>query len=396
VIRLALALFAIQAGFHGYTASLPLALGRGGVPDPEIGFIVGIAAIVQVPAALVFGVLLDRFGGTRMLVLGSGAYLLASGILLLPIVEPGGVALPFIVVRILQGIGVAGILPAALSLIPRLAPPSRRGLALAFVGSSHNLTLVVLPPLSIAILGATSLDGVAISILAIVGAGLALAMLRPLPLRDYETSGSQGSPKTLATRRLGFAVRRAWTAPLAIALLFVIHWGVVTSYLPTRADAAGANVGLFFVADGIAVLLLRVPSGWLADRIQPRILVLAGLASTFVAVSLLVLPPTTMLLMLSGAGVGAGAGLVMTPLLVELSRRSTDADRGSAFALYSAMLAVAIVVGSIGTAPIIAFAGFEGALVAPLVAVAIAAAVASGDPGMATSPARARSRTSRA
>src|SRR5687767_15744353 len=30
VIGLAIALFAIQAGFHGYTASLPLALSRGG------------------------------------------------------------------------------------------------------------------------------------------------------------------------------------------------------------------------------------------------------------------------------------------------------------------------------------------------------------------------------
>ena len=41
VLRLAFTLFAVQAGFHGFTASLPVALTRAGVPDPEIGLIVG-------------------------------------------------------------------------------------------------------------------------------------------------------------------------------------------------------------------------------------------------------------------------------------------------------------------------------------------------------------------
>ena len=63
VLRLALALFALQAGFHGFTASLPVALSRAGVPDPQIGLIVGVAALVQVPAAFLAGVIVDRLGG---------------------------------------------------------------------------------------------------------------------------------------------------------------------------------------------------------------------------------------------------------------------------------------------------------------------------------------------
>ena len=50
------------------------------------------------------------------------------------------------------------------------------------------------------------------------------------------------------------------------------------AFLPQRAEAAGANIGLFFVADGIAIMLTRVPSGWLADRVRPIYLVLVGLA----------------------------------------------------------------------------------------------------------------------
>ena len=113
MLRLAFALFAVQAGFHGFTASLPVALARAGVPDPEIGLIVGVAALVQVPAAFLAGVIVDRLGGLRMLTIGGLAYLIGCAILILPGVEPGGPAGPFVVARIFQGIGIAGTLPAA-------------------------------------------------------------------------------------------------------------------------------------------------------------------------------------------------------------------------------------------------------------------------------------------
>jgi MFS family permease len=386
MLRLALALFAVQAGFHGFTASLPLALARAGVPDPQIGLIVGTAALVQVPAALAAGALVDRFGGLRIFAVGGLAYLVGTAILLLPGVEPGGSPVPFLLARLAQGIGIASTLPSALSLVPRLLPPSRRGFGLAFMGSAHNLTLVALPPLSLAILGGSSLHGVAFAMTILIIAGLALAFVAPLPFREQDPPSQESLPS--ARRRLGFAFRSSWAVPLAIVLLYVAHWGVVTAYLPQRAEAVGADIGLFFVADGLAVLLLRVPSGWLADRTRPISLLLAGLGLTTVAIGTLVLPPTTPLLILSGALTGAGAGLLLTPLLVELSRRSGDADRGSAFALFSAALAGALVLGSIGAAPIVAAFGFEAAILVTLAALAVAAGLALADRSFRRMPAR--------
>jgi MFS family permease len=402
LVRLAVALFALQSGFHGFTASLPVALARAGVRDEEIGVIVGLAALVQVPAAFAGGALVDRFGGLRLLAVGAVAYLIGAGVLLLPGVEPAGDRLPFVVARVSQGIGLALTLPSALSLVPRLVAPDRRGFGLAFMGSAHNLTLVAMPPLSLAVLGdGSSLDSVALLAIGMVVVGILVLGLRPVRLRPaIETGHSEGSPSpavggagaagyrpALASRWFGFAFRREWTPPLVITLLYVAHWGVVTAYLPQRAELAGANVGLFFVADGIAVLALRIPSGWLADRVQPRLLVLTGLVATGVAIGLLVLPPATPVLVLAGALTGGGAGLVLTPLLVEISRRSTDADRGSAFALISAALAAALVVGSIGTAPIIASAGFEATILVTIAGLAAATVVALADPGLAATAA---------
>jgi MFS family permease len=402
------ALFAIQAGFHGFTAALPLALAQHGVPDPEIGLIVGTAAVVQFPAAFVAGAMVDRFGGRRLMAGGAVAYLCGAAIFLAPGLDPETTRLPLLLARICQGIGIATTLPAALSLVPDLVEPARRGFALAFVGSAHNLTLVLLPPLSLAVLAASSLTGVAATIVVIVIAGLVVAFLpvaRGQP-RDGEqpnlgsiTTDAATSPPTggsspssprhdpahalpPAVRTLGFAFRLTWLRPLAITLLYVAHWGVITAYLPQRAHAAGADVGLFFVADGLAILLLRVPSGWLADRMPPRRLILVGLALTAIAIGLLLLSPTTLLLVAAGLLTGAGGGLILTPLLLEMSHLSAEEDRGSAFALFSGALAGALVLGSIGGAPIIALAGFEAAIAASIGGVACAGVLTMLDPGL--------------
>src|SRR5215210_7342859 len=98
LLRLAFAMFAVQAGFHGFSASLPLALARSGVPDPQIGLVMGASALVQIPSAFIAGGLVDRFGGNRLLVLGAVAYLVA-GVILATGVDPTRDLLPYLVAR---------------------------------------------------------------------------------------------------------------------------------------------------------------------------------------------------------------------------------------------------------------------------------------------------------
>ncbi len=174
---------------------------------------------------------------------------------------------------------------------------------------------------------------------------------------------------------LGFAFRRSWIAPLSIIALWVIHWGVIIAYLPQRAEAAGADIGLFFVADGLLVLALRLPAGWMADRVAASWQILLGLALTAAGVLLVLPAPTTPILVLAGALTGAGAALITVPVTLVLSRRSNEEDRGSAFALFSASFAGAIALGSIGTSPLIDKLGYETILVSAMVALAGAALI---------------------
>lgn len=376
ILRLSVALFLAQAGFHAYTAAMPLALARAGAPDASIGLVMGAAALVQIPAAIAGGRMVDAFGGNRLFVAGGVAYLLGSALLLVPGVDVTGSLLPFVAVRVLQGIGIGLTLPAAMSLVPRMVPPGRVGRSLAYVGAAQNLTLVVLPPASIAILDAFALDGVAAAVVLVVLAGLVLGWR--MPVRPAVAAHQAALPA--ARRRFGITFRSEWTAPLLIIVTYVAHWGAVTAYLPVRAAGAGADIGLYFAADGVAIFLMRLPSGWLLERLSARFLVLVGAGGTAVAVGMLLLPLTTPLLVASGLLGGAAGALVLTPVTVELSRRSTDADRGSAFALFSGGLAGAMTLGSIGGAPIVALFGLSAALVAGILLIGVSMAIAAADP----------------
>jgi MFS family permease len=385
VLRLSIALFLVQAGIHGFTASIPLALHHAGRSDAEIGAIVGLAALVQILAAFAGGALIDRLGAMRMFVVGGACYLVASGLLLAS--GAGAEATILLVVsRVLQGGGSGLVMPAALTFVPGLVTVERRGIAIATAGASHNLTLVVIPPLSIVVLELYGLQAVCLLVGALVSVGLVLVLAKPFVIRASVESGLG-----VAKRRLGFSFRSQWSAPLLVMTLWVLHWGVLTAYLPQRADAAGTSIGLLFVADGLFVLVARIPAGWVADRIRPIIPVVIGLAMTGAAVLLLLVPPTNVTLILAGTLTGIGAALVVQPLMLALTNRSTDADRGSAFALFNAMFAAGIALGSIGTAPFVDQVGFATLMSIALLAVAGAVAVALADRGMRAIPVRGSS-----
>jgi MFS family permease len=371
VLRLSIVIFLIQAGYHAFTASIPLALDRAGRPDADIGAIVGLAALVQIPSALIGGTLIDRFGSMRLVLVGGFSYLAATVFLLLPSLSPQTSTLEFVAARVLQGFGFGMVMPAALSFVPRLVPVARRGMALATASTSHNLTLVVLPPLSVIVLDRAGLSGVSLVAFALVVVALVLCFARPFNSR----ASGEDAEHQHARRVLGFAFRRSWIAPLAIIGLFDVHWGVVTAYLPQRAEAAGADIGLFFAADGLLVLLTRLPAGWLADRLPSSWQVVAGVVLTFVGIGLVLAPPTTLTLVIAGALTGAGAALIIVPINLALVRRSNDADRGSAFALFSAVFASGVALGSIGTSPLIGVVGYEALLMASLVSLVASAVV---------------------
>jgi predicted MFS family arabinose efflux permease len=149
----------------------------------------------------------------------------------------------------------------------------------------------------------------------------------------------------------------------------------VTAYLPQHAEVAGASVGIFFVADGLLSLILRVPSGWLTDHLPSRWMLVGGLLVTAAALGMLALPVTAFTLAIAGTFSGIGAALVASPIYVELSNRSATSERGTAFAMVSVVAAAAVAIGSLGLVPLIDSGGFLMAIGVSLAGLVAAAAV---------------------
>ena len=382
MLRLSLAILLALIGFHAYVATLPLALVAAGMPDALIGVVMGSAALVQIAAALALGGFLDRFGGRSIYLLGCAAFGAASLMIATGLAAPDGPLVPLFVVRTLQGIGFAMVLPSALSLVPSLVRPARLAVGLSLAGSAGNVALAIAPPVSLAIMDAASLRAVALVTLVCIGAG-AVVMVLPVRARARFLGGqapadgvtpdpAPGPSRVSRSRAFRPAFRPSWVGPLAISTLFIVHWGVITGFLPQHVEGTGASIGLFFTVDAVAILALRVPMGYLTDHLGTRPLMVAGAALTMVGVVALLPPPTTPLLVAAALGTGVGGALILPPLTVELAHRSTAADRGSAFALFSAAFAGGIAIGSIGGAPIVATLGFNAAIVASMVACAAA------------------------
>ena len=345
--------------FYLFSAALPLYLNRfRGYSLPAVGVLIGLASVVQVLATLFTGPLVDRRGARLAIRLGAASYLLASVLFLTSSWLPA-----MVLARVLQGIGIALVLPSVFSVVPALAPPNLRGTALGFVGAFNNVALAAGPPLGLLLLrwGPSFLFAAAL-------VASALAIVISLFLRV-------GLAATEPSRLLKY--RPAWTPLYAITFLCVVYWGVVTAFLPIEVPSRQiANVGWFFSDDAIAVMAARVPAGYLADRFGPRWLLVGGACATGLAIGVLLVAPSFTSLVLAGIGTGVSAALLLPPILLELTKRSDETDRGTAMALYNTSFAGAVGAGSLGGALVVQRLGFHATLVVSMVSSLIAAPVA--------------------
>jgi MFS family permease len=314
-----------QSGVYLITAALPLYLHHLGAAPAHIGVEVGASNLAAVAFTLFSGPLINRWGPPRLMLGGVVCYLLAAlGMLLFPV--EGIVA----ACRAVQGLGLALVYPSLLTMAPRLVPLGP-GAALGLVASFNTVAMAAAPPIGLWLYGqggGAALFGPAAACAAM---GLGVALLLP------------AMPRPSAPAR-GFGYDRRWTALLLANAFCAAYFGGVAAYLPlTLARMGGPNVGIFFTADAVSILLLRAPSGAFVDRVDragPRVAQLAGVLVTMVGLGALALPATPLTLIVAGAGTGIGTGLFISALLVSLTRRSGDHNRGTAMALTSASLNV--------------------------------------------------------
>ena len=309
-----------------------------------VGVIEGIAEATAAITKVFSGAISDYFRKRKFLiVLGYGL-----GAITKPVFPLANTIQWVFAARIVDRIG-KGIRGAPRdALIADLVPSEMRGAAYGLRQSLDSVGAFVGPLLAVAFMALLANDIKAVLWVAVVPAFLAVILLA-VAVREPEAAGmGSGIGKRLTLANAKRLSRNYW--------LIVALGGVFTlarfseAFLILRAK----DVGLSLVLVPVIMIVMNViysafayPAGILADRIHPRLLLVAGLGVLISADGVLAIA-TTPFAAFIGAGLwGLHMALTQGLLLKMVANASPEELRGTAFGLFNLVSGAALLLASI-------------------------------------------------
>lgn len=339
---LLLCLIGFAAFFSSYLRIpvMPLFAATLGAGPAQVGTINGAfmltAGLLSIPA----GLMADRTGRKLPIIAGVVATA-ASSLLVTQCHQPGQMAAAYI----LFGAGLAAFAPGMLSLVADVMPSDRLGQAYGWYTTAVYIAMTLGPASGgylAKALGLRQVFAVSGSLLTAV-ALLALLVLPEGPPRHKTELHAvlSGSFALLHNRSL--------LACLVATAGSCIGFGVFLTFIPLYASLHGydpAQVGLVFAAQAVTNVVGRVPIGSVADRIDRRRIVAAGLIC--LAVALTALGQVVQLAQLLGCAVvmGVGMALTFTTIGAMIADQIPALQRGLAMGMYNSCIYLGMMAGS--------------------------------------------------
>ncbi|MGI8793848.1 MAG: MFS transporter [Acidimicrobiales bacterium] len=360
-------------GIMGNTLITPVApdiVADFGVGSTGLGFVLGAATAPGILLAPVIGVLADRFGRRELLLpclmlfgVGGGlaAFAPSFGVL--------------IGLRVVQGLGSAGLINLAVVLIGDNWDGAERAKIIGRNAATLTIALAVLPPIG-GMLG--DVGGWRYSFVPYwIALGTAFFVWRILPAgtRGDRTIGEQ-------LRELGPSLRLLPVVGSLVVgfVLFVIIFGLVLTVLPAylAADfgASASTRGLVLGFPAITSTVVAFNLGRLRKRFGGRMLVTIGCVGVGASMFVFASAPTFALLLLAPPLYGIGEGMLIPTLQDLVSGAAPTASRGSVVAIWVSVARLGQTIGPIAagfglehTTPSVMFAA--GGTAAVLLAAAV-------------------------
>ncbi|SFO72025.1 Predicted arabinose efflux permease, MFS family [Geodermatophilus dictyosporus] len=309
---LAVVAFVVALGFGIVAPAIPLFASSFGVGTTAVGLAVSAFALFRFVSAFGGGRLVEVLGERTVLAAGLAMVAVTTGLAGLATSFP-----VFLWLRAAGGVGSAMFTVAALALLLRVAPPTARGRAAAtyqggfilggIAGPAAGGLLTTLSPRLPFFLYAGAL---------LAAGAVALVLLRS-PSQEAADTAAAGAPDLAeGPVPLRAALRsRAYVAALVANLgigwvLFGVRNSLVPLYVTEELGRTAAWAGAGLLAGSAAQALGLLRSGRLADTWGRRPSLVLGASVGTVAMSVLVLPPSTGAFLLSMAGYGLAASLL--------------------------------------------------------------------------------------
>jgi MFS family permease len=342
---------------------LPLFAAHLGAGPSEVGMVAAVSAFTGIIASIPAGMLSDRWGRHRMLVISALVFASAPPLYLL-VTNLWQLAL----VRFFHGFATALFIPVALALIADLYH-QERGEQMGWFSTATLLGRFLAPLVGGALLGglATSPALSFKAVYAVCSLGGALALLLALRLPDTRDASDhrQSGAETFRAFRSVLANRAIMlTALMEAAILFA--YGTFETFLPLHARAQGLSayaIGLFLSSQMIVLALSKPMFGRFSDRHGRVGQIIGGALIGAVAMAVFSRSTTFLPLLLTSALFGISLSVLTSATaarIADLSRRETY---GSAMGMLGSVMDIGHTTGPLVAGVLAATYGFGMAFV---------------------------------
>lgn len=305
--------------FYTLLVPLPLYLTQAGLPDWQVGLVMGAFGVASLMGRPLAGIAADSFGFRPVLLLGAISLAL------------GAAGVPFTTwppllfgLRILQAVGYVAFTTGGTALAAALAPPAKRGAMMAVFGIAANVAITIVPATVSA-----GLDWLTIPGALFMCGGLAVVA----GIIAWPAAGSRRRTAAIPQRRDLYRIPPTLRLPMLVAFLFGISFGAFYQFLPLLAERRGLEpLGLAYAVYGISIILTRIATNRLLD-VGDRT---RALIPAFVALSIglvgLTFSTTLWMLLLSAALMAVPSGILHPALIALCVDRMPDGAQGRATA----------------------------------------------------------------
>ncbi len=297
----------------------------------EIGFLIGILSVFSLIPRPFIGRALLRVSERRFMMAGAMLYLLSS---IAYLAAPP--FWPFLIVRIIQGVGLAFFSTASVALIANSTPQNRRGQIISYYFLSYNFAFALAP-----YFGMLLINQFSFTILFLVCTALSLCTL----FITFKLRNVQGVPIENESMRNQPFLNRDVLPSGIMAFLLNIIWGSLGAFFPLyalRHDVS--NPGIFFAFIAITLILGRSLGGRILDMYAREKVIIP--CFVIIITSIVVLNFSTSLLMFILVAILFGTGWAfLYPSLVVYAVESSGSARGPAMGTFTALADLGVGIG---------------------------------------------------
>jgi MFS family permease len=318
-----LAQFVFSSVFCILIPAIPIYLLRSGSKEGEIGFLVGIFSVSSL--------MLRPFVGKALLSIPERKFMTAGALLyslscLAYLIAPP--FWPLLIVRVLQGIGLAFFSTASFTLLANITPEANRGRFISLFYLSMNLSFALGPYLGMLLVNRFNFP-----VLFLVCAGLSLcSVYLTLKLKKRETI-----PLENESAKVHSFLSREALPPSVIAFMLNIIWGTICAFFPLYALKHGvSNPGTFFIFLAITLMLGRLLGGRILDIYEGRKVIGPCLALIVVGITIMPFANTLSVFILVAVILGTGWAFLY-PSLTILVIEKAGLSRGPAMGTFTAL-----------------------------------------------------------